>query len=255
MTLVWVFILGFIMLGVLSADYNKKQDLMRAQKNKGFSAEYLSVWLTFFVFAFLEPEKHDDPFWDARQDVAKRFPIQNTIPGLVQWYPPADPNESRSPANPRHIMGPGPIFKTIVEQDTIHCSVPRLCYMKMYEELVDLYNAWFEICPVNSDRIKPELARVYQQCYPHYKDKVVFQHLAYRQAPSGLIFSDKAWDASKDIDLLTYNGLHVSNEVREKFPMMQSLLKGYWKKYNINPTAPNPNGYQKEKSLPTYRTH
>lgn len=158
MAIVWVFILGFIMLGLIAGDSNKKTAKERAYlasiKLSKTCEEYLSVWLTFFVYAFMEPDLHEDPYSDARRDVAARCRPGAYLYLSEDFWPPINDRTSTSAKQQYcQAMGPRRRYWTFVVDSPRHdwLHVPDkevlftdICkYEKRYDELVDLYDWWF----------------------------------------------------------------------------------------------------------------
>ena len=183
-------ILLFLFAAIISVDYLKVkgQQYLYRLDHQPYRAteEYLSVWLTTFVYMFLDENHHDDPYVDARRDVDQRFDkrAHRSATDNEQVFPKSDSDWLSRSMRERMmkriaeggLFGPCRItYYAARELDeksfyegTGYAPEPGekgryICAMdKRYNDLVDLYASWFETHPASDyKQSNPELYNKY----------------------------------------------------------------------------------------------
>lgn len=205
MYLVWIVVLGFVLAGVMAKEKNgsraKRDAYYAANPPPRAQEEYLSIWLTFFIYAFLEPGKHDNPYKDARIDSANEFEKFGYGHVSKNHFPQLNPKDE-----PNHMYcfyGPTPRgFDAMQYIDSSQINlkikdgyIPKddmdkycACMAKRYDELIDLYNAMadrfaLEYNPryprptrMNPQQAPDALQRIFHMFYPEKGITSLFGH-------------------------------------------------------------------------------
>ena len=217
----------------VSTDYWNRhfRSWLHASAHQPYQAQeqYLAVWLTTFCYAFLMDPPRADPYVEARKDVDylyddRRyrsasehmgvFPRSNSDwgNGHHSWtrnlfgpcrvtFGNAQSLDASAWYHGTHVPKFGPGASNVSE----HCC----CMDRRYNDLVDLYAAWFELHP----------AKMYYHAWPEFYDKYLI-HLGegYRDMPKVIEEYDKSFqrlvrsrktypdDGSQLYDHPQYNG-------------------------------------------------